>query len=134
MTILLTNGCTLDCEGVHGSPVNYQGVTRDCLTFLFSPNTSLDDLLKLFTPENCAMITVKDDFGTFIHENYTIRTGVGKGYKELAMRGVSGAGGTVKEEEKQVCWVSMTQSTLAERTLQNQQDTLDALIISALEP
>jgi hypothetical protein len=59
---------------------------------------------------------------------------VGKGYKELAMRGVSGAGGTVKEEEKQVCWVSMTQSTLAERTLQNQQDTLDALIISALEP
>lgn len=134
MILALANGNQMDCEGIHGSPVNYQGVTRDCLTFLFSPNTSLDDLLKLFTPENCTIVTVKDDSGEFIHENYTIRTSVGKGYKDLAVRGMSGAGGTVKEEEKQVCWVSMAQSTLAERTLQNQQDTLDALIISALEP
>lgn len=135
MTVTLSNGEQLNCLGVHGGPVTYQGVTRDRLTFLFDPGEiSVEQLLEKFTAENCAAVTLADETeaesSAAVHEHYTIRTGAGMGMKDLAQRGGYGSSVT---DERQVCWVSMAQSTLAERMLLSQQEAIDALIVSVLE-
>jgi len=135
MTVTLSNGEQLRCLGVHGGPLTYQGVTRDCLTFLFDPGEiSVEQLLAKFTAENCAAIILTDgtdgETTSAVHEHYTIRVGAGVGYKDLVCRGMSG---TEIRDEQLTAYVSMAQRTLSERMLMEQRNAVDALIVSALE-
>lgn len=129
--IRLFNGRTLSCEGVYANPVTYLGITRDALTFVFDPEkTGLEELLEQFTPENCAAVTITDNDETYIHEHYTVRVGAGVGCKDLALRG--GMAGNVQDTQP-LAWVTMAQSTPAERQMQAQQVAIDALLVAALE-
>ena len=129
--IRFSNGETLSCAGVYANPVTYLGVTRDALTFAFDPDlVSLDDLLRLTTPKNCAAITIADGDNLYLHEHYTIRIGTGVSCRDIALRG--GMAGPVQETQP-MSWVTMAQSTPAERQLRDQQDALDALVTAALE-
>lgn len=129
--IRFSNGETLSCAGVYANPVTYLGVTRDALTFAFDPDlVSLDDLLRLTTPNNCAAITIADGDNLYLHEHYTIRIGTGVSCRDIALRG--GMAGPVQETQP-MSWVTMAQSTPAERQLRDQQDALDALVTAALE-
>lgn len=129
MKIQFANGRTLDCQGVRGAPISYQGVTRDCLTFLFLPDTDLGELLTLFTPENCRAVSLAGDEAVFIHEHYTLRVAAGIGDKALT----EGSAAVVGGQGEQVCYVSMAQTTLAERQLLAQQEVLDGLLLASLE-
>ena len=129
--IRFSNGETLSCAGVYANPVTYLGVTRDALTFAFDPDlVSLDDLLRLTTPNNCAAITIADGDNLYLHEHYTIRIGTGVSCRDIALRG--GMAGPVQATQP-MSWVTMAQSTPAERQLRDQQDALDALVTAALE-
>lgn len=110
MLIRFKSNIELECLGVHGSSISYQGVTRDCLTFLFPADTDLSSLLDIFTPENCEQILLINDDSQDLHENYTIRTNAGVGFKDNVLRYNDG-------DATEVCWVSMAQSTLTERQL-----------------
>lgn len=126
MNLTFRNGQRMDCLGVHGSSVTYQGVTRDCLTFLFPAETELAALLELFTPENCAAVTLEDGGSAAVHEHYTIRTSAGTGFRDAAI-------GSGIRDGAQACWVSMAQSTMAERMLLSQQEAIDCLLTASLE-
>jgi len=126
-TITLTDGVEREVVGVHGQSTFYQGVSRDSLLFLFAPETDLNELLRVFTPENCRQICIKDGKDSYIHENYTIRIEVGTGYQEQVLNG------NVGQDMTQCAFVRMAQSTLAERQLLEQRETLDALVVAALE-
>ena len=130
--IRLSNGATFVSEGVHANPVTYLGTTRDALTFTFDPETvGVDELLGQFTQKNCAAVTIADADGEcFVHEHYTIRIGAGVSCRDLVVR--STVGGAV-QETRPLAWVTMARSTEAERTLQAQQETIDALLVAALE-
>lgn len=131
--IKLSNGYLLDCIGIHGRPIEYQGVKRDSLTFLFAENQSIDFLNDIFSPENCTKITIISESGEEdIHTNYTIRIGLGRGYKNLAIASNYAIGSNQEELEK-VCWVQMAQTSLAERQLQSQSEVLDMLLLNELE-
>jgi len=126
--IQLANGAQLDALGVHGQNIFYQGINRDCLTFLFDPETvSLEVVCAAFVPENCTAIQITDDTGTFLHENYTIRVQAGTGCQEYVLTG------SVKEDTGLCVFVKMAQSTLAERQILEQQAAIDALVVAALE-
>jgi len=128
MKIQLANGAQLDALGVHGQNIFYQEINRDCLTFLFDPETvSLEAVCATFVPENCAAIQITDDTGTFLHENYTIRVQAGTGCQEYILTG------SVKEDTGLCVFVKMAQSTLAERQILEQQAAIDALVVAALE-
>lgn len=129
--IKFSNGETLSCVGAYANPVTYLGVTRDALTFAFDPEqVSIDELLRLTTPENCAAITIADGDELFVHEHYTIRIGAGVSCRDIALRG--GMAGPVQDTQP-MTWVTMAQSTPAERLLMDQQDVLDTLVAATLE-
>lgn len=130
MKVTLTDGKVFQILGVHGKTMNYQGVTRDSLIFLFDPDkVSLDSVLEAFTEKACSSIAITDDDGnTFFHEDYTIRIEAGTGYKEMIM-----TGGVASTDTDQTVYVRMAQTTLTERTIQQQQDTIDALVVAVLE-
>ena len=129
MKVILSNGKEIETRGVHGRSIMYQGVQRDSLIFLFdAEQESLSDTAEDFTRENCASITIiGDDEEQYIHEHYTIRTELGYGYKELVL-----TGGVSGNDDTKVVFVRMVQTTLLERTVENQQEAIDSLIISAL--
>ena len=128
MKIKLTDGTELNALGVHGRTINYQGVQRDSLIFLFDPQAiTLEQVCTAFVAENCQSITIEDSSGTYIHENYTIRVEVGCGYKDMALTGGVG------NDMTQCVYVRMAQSTLAEREIQQQQEIIDMLLVAALE-
>lgn len=162
--VKFANGTKLECLGVHSSQVNYQGVARDCYTFLFDPDkVSLAEIERQFTAENCGRLALLTDkeFGhivldeatgeavldektgkqqvvtetvteEFVHEHYTIRAGFGCGLKEPVIYGGIGYGDNIGEPPEVVNWVKMLQSTLAERSIESQQEVLDALVVEAL--
>lgn len=130
MKVTLTDGKVFQILGAHGRTINYQGVQRDVLTFMFDPEkVSLDDVLEAFTETACSSLAITDDEGnTFFHEYYTIRVEAGIGYKDMVV-----SGGTSTAETAQTVFVKMAQTTLTERTIQQQQDTIDALVVAVLE-
>lgn len=139
MKIEFTDGTMMDCEGVYSSACFYQGVSRDMYTFLFSPEADLNALSDLFTPENCKRITIHtDDGGTFVHEHFTIRYGLGCSAKENAMGENANAmkppanDGEDDGQKVFLAWVKMIQTTLAERKILEQQEVLDTLLVSQL--
>ncbi len=128
MKVKLADGKEFETLGVHGRNVYYQGVGRDSLIFLFDPDTvTLDAVREAFTSENCTSLTVMDDAGTYIHENYTVRIELGEGYNSHVLEG------NVGQNTQQCVYVKMAQTTLAERQLMEQQEAIDALVIAALE-
>lgn len=128
-SVKLQNGTVFEILGVHGRSSLFQGVSRDCLTFLFDPaRVSLPDLLDAFQPQNCAQIIVADDDGEYLHEHYTIRLEAGTGLQEQIL-GLGSAG----ETSTSCHFVKMCQSTLAERELLAQREQIDALLVAALE-
>ena len=80
MKLKFADNKELDILGVHGRSVEYQGVRRDCLTFLIDPTAiGLEDACNAFTPEQCKRITLEDAEGQYVHENYTVRIDAGQG-------------------------------------------------------
>lgn len=129
MKITFSSKASLDVLGVHGASVMHEGVQRDCLTVLMDPDAvPLEKALAAFTPEACQRLTLEDENGSYVHEHYTVRLEAGCGFKDYVLLGGSGTG-----DKKQVVFVKMARSTMAERTLQEQQETIDALVLSALE-
>ena len=133
MTLTFKDGTTLPLLGVHGRTMNYEGVLRDSLLFLMDPaEVSLEQALAAFTPERCGAIQLMDETDrrreVFVHEHYTIRVEVGQGCKDFAL-----SGSVTESEQIPAVYVRMAQSTQAERQMQAQQETLDALVVSALE-
>lgn len=108
MLIKFKNNLELECLGVHGSNTLYQGVNRDALTFLFPADTNLPDLLDIFTPENCEYITLINGDSQDVHENYTIRTSAGIGFRNEVLR-------YNDNDTTEMAWVTMAQSTFMER-------------------
>lgn len=127
MNLTLQNGEQFQVKGVHGQNIFYQGINRDCLTFLFDARTDINEIVKNFTAENCKKIVIEDGENKYLHENYTIRIALGLGYQAEAL------GNAVTKDGTQCVFVKMAQSTLSERQLQQQQETLDALLVATLE-
>lgn len=126
MTIKLKNGIEIECLGVHGGNVMYQGVNRFSLTFLFSYESDLEDLSTKFSPDNASEIAIVNEGSEDVHSYYTIRVSCGKGRKDSILSyGI--------ESPDMVAWVKMAQTTLQERTLQSLQDTVDMMILTSLE-
>lgn len=127
MQIVLNDGAAFELKGVHGQNIFYQGINRDCLIFLFDAATDINEILNAFTAENCKKIFITDGENKYLHENYTIRIALGRGYQAEAL------GNAVAKDETQCVFVKTAQTTLAERQILQQQETLDALLIAALE-
>ena len=93
---------------------------------------SLEQALAAFTPERCGAIQLMDETDrrreVVVHEHYAIRVEVGQGCKDFAL-----SGSVTESEQIPAVYVRMAQSTQAERQMQAQQETLDALVVSALE-
>lgn len=133
MTVTFQDGTSLPLLGVHGRPVNYEGVQRDSLLFLMDPErVPIQAAMEAFTPENCQAVTLAAEDGAhpeaFVHENYTIRVEVGQGSRDYAL-----SGSVTELKQIPAVYVRMARSTLAERTLQAQQEILDSLVVAALE-
>ncbi len=128
MKVKLADGRELEALGVHGRNTYYQGVSRDCLIFLFDPETvSYAEAREKFTESNCAAIEVSDDNRTYLYENYTMRIEMGEGIKSHVIEG------SVGQDTSKCVFVKMAQSTLAERKILEQQAAIDALVAAALE-
>jgi len=134
MRIVLTNGTELVATGIHAQQVTYQGVLRDCLIFLFDPETiSMDEAGKLFCADNCSTIKIVDEEGEYLHSNYTIQLEIGRSIKEIALYGTMAGSEQAGFDMSNRVYVKMAQSTMAERQLERQQEVLDALLIAQLE-
>ncbi len=128
MNVKLADGKEFEVLGVHGRNMYYQGVSRDCLIFLFDPEAvSYAEARELFTENNCTAIEVSDGNGVYLHENYTMRIETGEGFISHILDG------SVGQDTRKCVFVKMAQSTLTERKILEQQAAIDALVVAALE-
>jgi hypothetical protein len=76
MELTLNNGTEWNVVAVNGQTRNFQGTNRDALEFQFAktiPQT-FEDLDMIFAnPENTKRITLQNEKGSFLYENYTLR-------------------------------------------------------------
>lgn len=78
MQMILNDGTVLSPIVVTGEKRYIQGANRDVLTFVFG-DTSMDELDRLFTEENCKSIRITGDDGSEgIYKDYTIRQSITK--------------------------------------------------------
>lgn len=74
MKVILCNGAELTPNTVTGTKRLVQGASRDTLTFVFPDGTSLDELNRTFSAENCENIIIVEDNGSeYVHSGYVIR-------------------------------------------------------------
>lgn len=74
MKVILCNGVELTPNTVTGTKRLVQGASRDTLTFVFPDGTSLDELNRTFSAENCENITIVEKDGSeYVHSGYVIR-------------------------------------------------------------
>ena len=74
MKVILCNGVELTPNTVTGTKRLVQGASRDTLTFVFPDGTSLDELNRIFSPDNCETITIVENDGSeYVHSGYVIR-------------------------------------------------------------
>lgn len=74
MKVILCNGVELTPNTVTGTKRLVQGASRDTLTFVFPDGTSLDELNRIFSAENCETITIVENDGSeYVHSGYVIR-------------------------------------------------------------
>lgn len=123
MKIILTNGVELTPIAVTGEKRTVQGANRDVLSFIFSANSSMDELDNIFTATNCESITIMDGENEYIHNAYTVRA-------ELKREPVMVTPATESEAavyENRVI-VSMGQRTYTESQIAETQAALNALL------
>ena len=79
MKVTLKDGKEFTALGVHGRSMQYQGVQRDSLIFIFDPATvTLEEIMEAFTEISCSSIALTDNDDTvFFHENPSFRKRVG---------------------------------------------------------
>ena len=138
--IRFENGKELPILGVHSQGIQYGGIQREHLIFLFvSDVVSLTEIEKEFTSSNCQKITIIQDEEEFVHPGYTILLGFGYANRNKVINapaiGPAAAGDdsvVEAQEPEMVNFVKMVQTTLAERSIENQQEVLDALVVEAL--
>jgi hypothetical protein len=137
MLIKFANGATLTPITTTGAKRTVQGATRDVLSFAFPADASMDELNKLFTPENCEIITIVEtrkipETGA-IYENehqyvgYVIRDGIKR--ENLLVRPETAESAAVYEDR---ITVSMAQRTYAETQLASLMETIDILVMEKL--
>ena len=144
MKIILANGKELNPITAVGGKRHVQGASRDTLSFVFPESADLDELDKLFSPENCETIhifetvteTVIAEDGTqtetvkeveHLHSGYTVRA-------ELKREPVVVTPATEEAEavtENRVT-VSMSQRTYAESQMASLTETVDYLVLESL--
>lgn len=135
MKIKLANGIELYPILAEGGSRFIQGANRDAITFIFPVETSLDELDRIFTAENCSNITiteivVENDVEVqreYIHSGYAVRV-------ELKREPVEITPATVTTEavfENRVM-VTMAQRTYAEAQLAALTETVDFLVLDNL--
>ena len=74
MKVILCNGVELTPNTVTGTKRLVQGASRDTLTFVFPDGTSLDELNRIFSADNCETITIVENDGSeYVHSGYVIR-------------------------------------------------------------
>ena len=85
MKIILCNGVELTPNVVTGGKRLVQGASRDTLTFVFPDGTSLDELNRIFSAENCETITIVENDGSeYVHSGYVIRAELKREHVEVA--------------------------------------------------
>lgn len=132
-SITFVDGSVFHCIGIHGRQITYGGILRDSLIFIFDKeDVLLEDLVDIFTESNCKQLhlTVEDNPESqevFLHEDYTIRVGLG----ETSIENLLNQGSNVSPTQI-VRYVQMAQTTYTERQIQQQQEVLDALLLSTL--
>ena len=112
MTIKLVDGTELNPVSVGRTRKHVDGIGRDTLVFVFSAETSMDELDELFTTANCEKIVVIGDIGDeYIHYGYTVRA-------ELK-----------RDTQVTVC---MGRRTYSEDQIASLMDTVDVLVMESL--
>lgn len=127
MRITLGSGDTLEPCAITGARRQYQGATREMMTFVLDAGIGLEAAAALFAPENCESITIEDAAGEHIYYGYVIPA-------EIALKSVMTAQETAEsaavwEDKISVC---MAQRTYAENQLASLTETVDALVMDSL--
>ena len=121
------NGIELNAITVGGSTTHYQGSQRNTLTFYFDDTHSFAQLDTAFTSLNTARITLADDDGTYLHDNYTMR--VSMAYAPYCVSEETDTEPAVFENRYTVV---MAQKTYSEQQIESLQDTVDILVLESL--
>lgn len=125
MKLILTDGIERDVILVTGAQLYVQGANRDALTFVFPGTTSIDEIDKAFTEENCNSITLIDDEGSeFIHKDYTIRT-------ELVKKNVilNPSDETDPQAFETRVMITMSQKTFSEKQISSLNKNVNSLML-----
>lgn len=127
MQIKLANGTILMPLIVTGGKRTVQGVARDTLQFVFTPDYSMEELDAIFSEENCEEITVTDENGQGVYKNYSLRCELKK--ETVVAQLATDETDAVMEQR---IFVSMSQKTYTEMQLQNLTETVDTLVLDSL--
>lgn len=112
--ITLKNGTTVDVVQINGQGRFFQGANRDSLEFHFpKEGNSFETLEPLFTEANTAKITVTNDAGSFVYNDYSLKAGMA-----LVPVVITPAQGTDPEVSEERYTVTMAQKTYAEKQLE----------------
>ena len=122
--ITLKDGTTLDVVRTNGQGKYFQGANRDSLEFQFAKDsTTFDALDALFGDiENTSKITITDDSGSYVYENYTLRVGM-----SLIQVVISPEIDTAPEVTEERYTVTMAQKTYSEKQLEDLRAAVAAL-------
>ena len=123
MKIRLVNGVELAPILATGGKRTIQGASRDTLSFIFSQDTSLDELDRLFTPENCETITILDGEAEFFYNAYVVRAELKR--EPILVTPATDISADVYENR---VVVSMAQRTYMETQFAETQAALNALL------
>ena len=126
--VTLKSGTTIDVVQVNGQARYFQGTQRDTLEFHFPKDgNSFDNLEALFTEANTAKITITNDAGSFVYEDYNLRVSLA-----LVPVVVMPAEGTAPEVTEERYIVTMAQKTYSEMQMDSLQETVDILVLESL--
>lgn len=135
MYIRLANGKEFEHISALASMLYYDGVQRRTIRIYFDPKKySIDTLYDEFTEDACkTIVVVDDDRQEFIHPNYSIKIEAGI----TKTHGLNPAGTSISDTNERastepLCYITLAETTLQERMLLTQQDTLDKVVASML--
>lgn len=123
MKLKLNNGTEINILNVNGTSRFFQNANRDCLEIQIAKSEkTLDEIATLFVENNTKSISLLNDDGEFIHENYSLRA-------ELSLKPIIIAPETPTSQaviEERIC-VTMAQKQYAEIKLQEQENKIAML-------
>lgn len=111
--IILANKEELEIIQVNGASKFYQNANRDTLEFVFEDSNSMDYLSAVFNKENTRQITIKNDEGEYVYNDYVVQISVTKENVVLALE-TSSAPEQVASRIK----VTMGQQTYTEKLIE----------------